>query len=133
MPDKPNFVLVPYEAPPPSQPRGPQKLAARLRALLGFAAPGELQPAADEPVPLRPRLVFAFDATASREPAFLHTYPKAIGGLRLKQISIRVRDAMRAVPKSALAFRRMGEAIAEGGERERCHPENGPVGAARLL
>lgn len=70
MPDKPNFVLVPYDQRPPQTAHPAQSLVSRIRALIGLASPQELQPAADAPIPSRPRLIFAFDATASREPAW---------------------------------------------------------------
>jgi hypothetical protein len=82
MADKPNFVLIPDDAPPPSPVRTGGVLVrlrtmattaltaalsapAALRSTLGHAeAPAETGP------PARPRLVFAVDATASREPAW---------------------------------------------------------------
>jgi hypothetical protein len=61
---RPNFVLVPYEAPgPPARPG----LLDRIRALI-VRQFGAVAAAADTPT--RPRLVFGFDATASREPAW---------------------------------------------------------------
>jgi hypothetical protein len=73
MADKPNFVLVPDEAPerpimPPAPPvlQRLRAVAARAGALLAPRAPT----AGTASAPLRPRLVFGFDATASREPAW---------------------------------------------------------------
>lgn len=90
MTDKPNFILVPDDAPPPKPPvpatpsRGQSGgLLATLRnvansvvAAASSAAPAVLaslthaEPPADTGTPPRPRLVFAVDATASREPAW---------------------------------------------------------------
>ncbi len=81
MTDKPNFVLVPDDEPPPPAPtRG---VLARLRTMTSTAitaaaaAPAALlsalsdaEPPGETGAPLRPRLVFAVDATASREPAW---------------------------------------------------------------
>ncbi len=84
MTDKPNFVLVPDDA-PVSPPAGPvarvpgSSMLARLRSAVtaaastasaGLAALGHVEPPAETVAPNRPRLVFAVDATASREPAW---------------------------------------------------------------
>jgi hypothetical protein len=82
MTDKPNFVMIPDDVPPPAPPvpaRGGGMLArlrtmatgavtARATALL--AALSHAEPPAETGTPVRPRLVFAVDATASREPAW---------------------------------------------------------------
>ena len=81
MTDKPNFVLVPDDEPPP--PARTPGVLARLRTMAGTAvaaaasAPAALlsalshaEPPAETGAPARPRLVFAVDATASREPAW---------------------------------------------------------------
>ncbi len=85
MAEKPNFILVPDNAPPAAPPprqRGTGVLA-RLKALATDAASSVASAAASLPkalahaeppeetgAPVRPRLVFAVDATASREPAW---------------------------------------------------------------
>ena len=65
MADKPNFVLIPDDAPPPGR---SVTLLGRLVALVT----GQLQGGSTALAPWdgRPRLVFGFDATASREPAW---------------------------------------------------------------
>ena len=78
MQDKPNFVLVPDDAPVPTvppPPATPNRLLAGLRSIATIAsgllpAPIHAEPAADTRTPDRPRLIFAVDATASREPAW---------------------------------------------------------------
>ena len=65
MADKPNFVLIPEEAPPTG---GSVTLLGRLMALVTGLLPGGTTALA--PWDGRPRLVFGFDATASREPAW---------------------------------------------------------------
>ena len=65
MADKPNFVLVPDEAPPTG---GSVTVLGRLRALAAGLLSGRSTALA--PWDGRPRLVFGFDATASREPAW---------------------------------------------------------------
>ncbi len=82
--DKPNFVLIPDDAPsrPPTPPATGSTLA-RLRTvaatLAKAASPaatavrsalGHVEPPVETGTPGRPRLVFAVDATASREPAW---------------------------------------------------------------
>lgn len=82
MTDKPNFILIPDEAPPPAPIRSGGMLV-RLRTIATTAvaaaasAPAALrsalthaEPPPETGTPLRPRLVFAVDATASREPAW---------------------------------------------------------------
>jgi hypothetical protein len=81
MTDKPNFVLVPDDAPPAPAPTG--GVLAKLRTMASTAvaaaasAPAALrsalahaEPPEETGTPARPRLVFAVDATASREPAW---------------------------------------------------------------
>ena len=81
MTEKPNFVLVPDDAPSPAVSSG--GVLARLKGLAGTALSaaasggttllsvfGHAEPPADQDAPRRPRLVFAVDATASREPAW---------------------------------------------------------------
>jgi hypothetical protein len=82
MPDKPNFVLVPDDAPPPAAPPPAQSsgLLARLlskatTAITSAAAAlpaaiGNAEPPTETGSSARPRLIFAVDATASREPAW---------------------------------------------------------------
>ena len=89
MADKPNFVLIPDDAPPrPAQARPvpPRPAPARTASVLGrlrtlattaaTAAAGALpalthaEPPAQTGAAPRPRLIFAVDATASREPAW---------------------------------------------------------------
>ncbi len=79
MPDKPNFVLIPDDAPSTSPPARGGGMLARLRVIAATAvtaAAGALPtltnaaPPADTAAPTRPRLIFAVDATASREPAW---------------------------------------------------------------
>ena len=80
MTDKPNFILIPDDAPAPVRSTGAMSMlraatttaaarvssaAARLRSALGDA-----EPPVETGAPVRPRLVFAVDATASREPAW---------------------------------------------------------------
>jgi hypothetical protein len=80
MTDKPNFVLIPDDAPPPVRTGG---VLARLRAMATTAATSvtsapavlrsalrDAEPPAETGTPARPQLVFAVDATASREPAW---------------------------------------------------------------
>jgi hypothetical protein len=80
MTDKPNFVLIPDDAPPPVPAGG---VLARLRTLATTAltaatstqatlrsALSHAEPPMETATPARPRLVFAVDATASREPAW---------------------------------------------------------------
>ena len=79
MPDKPNFVLIPDDAPPPPAQTGgvlgrlltkvTNAVAAAAAALP--AAIGNAEPPAEIGASDRPRLVFAVDATASREPAWV--------------------------------------------------------------
>jgi len=81
MADKPNFILVPDDAPP--APVRTSGVLARLRTVATAAvtaaasapatlrsALGHVEPPAESGTPVRPRLVFAVDATASREPAW---------------------------------------------------------------
>lgn len=82
--DKPNFVLIPDEAPLALPNRAPGGSAlARLRAMAGAAVTAvaspwaslltglnHAEPPEDSDAPIRPRLVFAVDATASRETAW---------------------------------------------------------------
>ncbi len=81
MTDKPNFVLVPDDKPPP--PARTSGVFAQLRTMASTAfaaatsapaalrsALGYAEPPAETGPPARPRLVFAVDATASREPAW---------------------------------------------------------------
>ena len=80
MPDKPNFVLVRDDAPPPERPARTGGLLSRVLTKLSTAvasaaaalpAPfAHAEPPAETGGPTRPRLVFAVDATASREPAW---------------------------------------------------------------
>jgi hypothetical protein len=80
MTDKPNFVLIPDNAPPPPAPPARSGgMLARLRTIATTAvtaASGALptlshaEPPADTAASTRPRLIFAVDATASREPAW---------------------------------------------------------------
>jgi len=77
MADKPNFVMVPDEAPEPEPPPPQQQpltlfdhvrsLTQAAASLLPFGLGGSNFPAV---MPTRPRLIFGFDATASREPAW---------------------------------------------------------------
>jgi hypothetical protein len=78
MTDKPNFVLIPDDA-PPSPPARTGGMLARLRSIATTAATaaaaalpavGHAEPPAETGAPPRPRLIFAVDATASREPAW---------------------------------------------------------------
>jgi len=82
MTDKPNFILIPDDAPPPA-PAPSGGMLARLRGIASTAvsaaasggamiasALGHAEPPAETGAPARPRLVFAVDATASREPAW---------------------------------------------------------------
>jgi hypothetical protein len=93
MPDKPNFVLVQDDSPPPvpTRPRVPTPSPSSTRnqggglfnrvmttvatavASAAAALPAAFtnaEPPAEAGTPARPRLVFAVDATASREPAW---------------------------------------------------------------
>jgi hypothetical protein len=80
MPDKPNFVLVQEDAPPPAPSPRPAGLLARVLAKVSTAvasaaaalpaAIGHAEPPVETGTASRPRLVFAVDATASREPAW---------------------------------------------------------------
>jgi hypothetical protein len=83
MNDKPNFVLIPDDAPPAAPPARTGGMLARLRTMATTAltaapsaaaarlsALGHAEPPAESRNPARPRLVFAVDATASREPAW---------------------------------------------------------------
>jgi hypothetical protein len=80
MPDKPNFVLVQDDTPPPEPPAPTGGLLTRVLTKLSTAVTsaaaalpttlGHAEPPADTGAPIRPRLVFAVDATASREPAW---------------------------------------------------------------
>jgi hypothetical protein len=86
MTEKPNFVLIPDDAPPAGAPVGSARtggVLARLQALATTAvaaarpagaalrsALGHAEPPAETGAPSRPRLIFAVDATASREPAW---------------------------------------------------------------
>jgi hypothetical protein len=84
MPDKPNFVLVPDDQPPPPSPvPAPDqgsgvfgRLIAKVSTAVASAAAalpaaiGHAEPPMETGAPSRPRLVFAVDATASREPAW---------------------------------------------------------------
>jgi len=81
MADKPNFVLIPDDTPPPA-PARPGGVLARLRtaatavtaaastAAALLSAQERVEPPTETAAPSRPRLVFAVDATASREPAW---------------------------------------------------------------
>jgi hypothetical protein len=83
MTEKPNFVLVPDDAPTPDQPAPARSggLLARLLTTVGNAvasaaatlpaAFSHAEPPAETGTPGRPRLIFAVDATASREPAWV--------------------------------------------------------------
>lgn len=83
MTDKPNFILVRDDAPPPAPPARPPTgggLLARVLTKVSTAITSaaaslpaaftHAEPPADTNAPSRPRLVFAVDATASREPAW---------------------------------------------------------------
>ncbi len=85
MNDKPNFVLIPDDAPPSAPPASVQAggMLARLRTMATTVATavaqaaqtlpaslGHAEPPMETGTPARPRLVFAVDATASREPAW---------------------------------------------------------------
>jgi hypothetical protein len=70
MTDKPNFILVPDDA-PPAAPSRALSVLSRLRTMAAEVLSGRVaEPIDPEPPPTRPRLVFAVDATASREPAW---------------------------------------------------------------
>jgi hypothetical protein len=80
--DKPNFVLIPDDAPPSAPPALAQAggVLARLRTTVtaGLTAASNsllatlrhAEPPVETGAPVRPRLIFAVDATASREPAW---------------------------------------------------------------
>jgi hypothetical protein len=83
MTDKPNFVLIPDDAPPPSPApataRGGGFLVRLWTMITDAVAPaagtllsvlGHAKPPVEAGAPVRPRLIFAVDATASREPAW---------------------------------------------------------------
>jgi hypothetical protein len=85
MTDKPNFVLIPDDAPSPAPPAPVRTggVLARLRTMATTAvtaaasvpatlrsALAHAEPPAETGTPARPRLIFAVDATASREPAW---------------------------------------------------------------
>ena len=79
MPDKPNFILVPYDDEDKGTSRSALSFVGRIRSLvtsavaaLPFRAAASAIPVPDTTAspPGRPRLVFGFDATASREPAW---------------------------------------------------------------
>jgi hypothetical protein len=82
MRDKPNFVLVPDDAPAPVPSIGPvallraaasttaTRVAAAAAALRSAPGTAETAETTETGAPARPRLVFAVDATASREPAW---------------------------------------------------------------
>jgi hypothetical protein len=82
MADKPNFILVREDTPPPAPPpvRPGSGLLARVLGKVTTAinsaaaslpaAFTHAEPPVDTSAPSRPRLVFAVDATASREPAW---------------------------------------------------------------
>jgi hypothetical protein len=80
MPDKPNFVMIPDDAPPPPAPRARGGLLSRLVTSVATAVSSaatslpamftDASPPAEIGDVTRPRLVFAVDATASREPAW---------------------------------------------------------------
>jgi len=83
MTDKPNFVLIPDDTPPPPATVRTGGVLARLRTMATTAATTatsvtatlraaltHAEPPPETGAPLRPRLVFAVDATASREPAW---------------------------------------------------------------
>jgi hypothetical protein len=76
--DKPNFVLIPDDAPPPATPAPTRTggMLARLRTAATTAVTAaataltHAKPPEETAAPARPRLIFAVDATASREPAW---------------------------------------------------------------
>lgn len=79
MADKPNFVLIPDDAPSSVAPARPGAILARLRTLATTAATAaaaalpalhHAEPPAPSGTAPRPRLILAVDATASREPAW---------------------------------------------------------------
>jgi hypothetical protein len=83
MTDKPNFVLIADDAPPPSPEPAPASaggVLARLKTMVTTAVSpaaasllstlGHTRPQVETTTPARPRLIFAVDATASREPAW---------------------------------------------------------------
>jgi hypothetical protein len=82
MADKPNFILVREDAPPPAPPpvspgsgllaRVLSKVTTAITSAAASlpAAFTHAEPPVDTSAPSRPRLVFAVDATASREPAW---------------------------------------------------------------
>jgi hypothetical protein len=78
MTEKPNFVLIPDDAPPPASVRT-DGLLARLKTLATTAVAAaaaalptssHAEPPVEAGAPGGPRLIFAVDATASREPAW---------------------------------------------------------------
>ncbi len=78
MTEKPNFVLIPDDAPPPA-PARTDGLLARLKTLATTAVTAataalptssHAEPPVEAGAPRGPRLIFAVDATASREPAW---------------------------------------------------------------
>ena len=79
MTDKPNFVLVPDDAPLAPARAPAEGVLARLRTATSaitaaatalLPARTQSEPPAEVDTPSRPRLIFAVDATASREPAW---------------------------------------------------------------
>jgi hypothetical protein len=68
MTDKPNFILIPDDAPTAVPSRG-VGILARLRGVVADVLAGRVAEPTDQ-VSTRPRLIFAVDATASREPAW---------------------------------------------------------------
>lgn len=90
MTDKPNFVLIPDEAPSGTPPARAQTggILARLRTMATTAvtapaallsALGHAGPPAETGTPTRPRLIFAVGATASREPSVAASRPGLSG------------------------------------------------------
>jgi hypothetical protein len=81
MTDKPNFIMIPDDAPPATPPARAQTggVLARLRTIATTAVTaasalpsvlGHARPPSETGTSARPRLIFAVDATASREPAW---------------------------------------------------------------
>jgi hypothetical protein len=83
MTDKPNFILVLDDAPPPAPPAPPPtgggllaRVLTKVTTAITSAAASlpaaftHAEPPTETGAPSRPRLVFAVDATASREPAW---------------------------------------------------------------